>query len=485
MGLRNKAVDGFLWTSMGTIGAGLINFLITIILARILTPGDFGLIELLIVFTTISEVFIDSGFSQAIIRDNKATSEDLSSVFFLNLIIALSLYGILFFVSPFIAIFYNSPQLTSLSRVVFLAIIFNSFSIVQNANFVRKLNFRPYALASIIAMTIAGGTSIILALCNYGVWALVANIVLLAAIRTICLWIQSDWFPVFIIRYASIKRYFSFGSSLLLQGLLDRVVTNMESLIIGKFYQKSELGYFSQARKLDSYVIQTSTTVIQKVTYPILSSIGDSVDKLRMGYRRVIGVTMFCLTPIIMLMLAAADNCILGLLGQNWAPAIPYFRLWIICGWLVAIYSIYMNIFMVVGRNKKMLKITFIRQLMRLLVIFFLARIGIEIMLYGIICVTVISALGYMYAGGKLINYSLKDTFSDMWQIVLGGALASLLVYYFGVVMQGVNHLVTFLFQTGFYIIIYLVLMRLLHNIYYREIIDIISFIYKKVLNKK
>lgn len=485
MGLRNKAVDGFLWTSVGTIGAGLINFLITIILARILTPSDFGLIELLIVFTTISEVFIDSGFSQAIIRDKNATVEDLSSVFFLNLIIAFFLYIILFFASPFIATFYNSPQLTILSRVIFLAIVFNSFSIVQNANFVRKLNFKPYALASIIAMTIAGITSVILALYDWGVWALVANIVLLAGIRTICLWIQSDWFPIFKIRYSSIKRYFSFGSSLLLQGLLDRIVTNMESLFIGKFYQKSDLGYFSQARKLDSYVIQTSTTVIQKVTYPILSSVGDDISKLRIGYKRIIGITMFCLTPIILLMFASADNCIIGLLGQDWAPAIPYFRLWIVCGWLVAIYSIYMNVFMVMGKNKKMLKITFIRQVMRLLVIFLLARAGIEILLYGIIIVTIMSAFGYMYVGGKLINYSLKDVFLDMWQIVLGNFFTALLIYFSGVLMKGMNHLLIFLIQGGFYVIIYLLFMRMIRNVYYREFVDIILFIAQKRIKNK
>ena len=207
MGLRDKAVSGVFWTGIGSLSSGFLNFVITIVLARLLSPSDFGLLELLAIFTVISECFIDSGFSQAVIRDNEASQLDLSSVFFFNLSISLFLYILLFFLSPCIASFYNEPCLTNLSRFVFLVIIFHSCSIIQNAIFTKNLQFRPLAITSITSVIISGTVTGILAYNGYGVWALATNIVLYAFLKMMFLWSLSKWRPIFMISRSSI-RYF-------------------------------------------------------------------------------------------------------------------------------------------------------------------------------------------------------------------------------------------------------------------------------------
>lgn len=257
MGLKTKAISGFLWSSAGTIGNGLVSFLVTIILARILTPEDFALVALLTVFVTISNVIVDSGFSQAIIRDDNPSDIDLSSVFYFNLILSVLIYAVLFAISPYIAKFYNEPKLISLSRVVFLIIIFNSFIIIQNATLKRNLNFSKVEKSSVLGSIVAGTTSVIMAFSGYGIWAIVANMVLMPFFRAAFLWIYSDWRPVFKFRLRSIRKYFKFGIFLMLNSVIDMIITNLNTLVIGKFYTKNELGYYSQACKLGTYIVGT------------------------------------------------------------------------------------------------------------------------------------------------------------------------------------------------------------------------------------
>ena len=428
MGLKNQAVKGVAWTSVGTIGSGLLNLLVTIVLARLLTPHDFGIIELLVIFSSLSDIIVDSGFSQAVIKDNDATDKDLSSVFWLNLSIAIVLYLILFFASPFIARFYDAPIMENLSKVVFLTIIFNSLSVIQNANLSRKLAFRPFALASIISIVIAGSIAVFLATRGYGVWALAFNLVGFSFFRMSILWLLSGWHPKFMLSLASVKRYFSFGVNLLIQGLLDKLVTNLESLIIGKIYTKQQLGYFSQGRKLDSYVVQATNNVVLKVSYPVLSKIKNDESHLKEGYRTIVGVTMCCISPIIAVMFCGSDYIMNGVFGEKWLPASPYLKLWSLCGWCLIIYSIFINIFLVKGKSNQLLRCSIAKQVLRILVIICLVRISIMHMMIGIVIVTLLTGLIYIFFGGKLIRYSLLEFIKDISipfiSVVFAGAVA-------------------------------------------------------------
>ncbi|MBO7617870.1 MAG: lipopolysaccharide biosynthesis protein [Bacteroidales bacterium] len=475
MGLKNQAVKGVAWTSVGTIGSGLLNLLVTIVLARLLTPHDFGIIELLVVFSSLSDIIVDSGFSQAVIKDNDATDTDLSSVFWLNLSIAIVLYLILFFVSPYIARFYNAPIMENLSKVVFLTIVFNSLSVIQNANLSRNLAFRPFALASIISIVISGSIAVFLALHGYGVWALAFNLVGFSFFRMSILWLLSGWHPKFKFSYTSIKRYFSFGVNLLVQGLLDKLVTNLESLIIGKVYTKQQLGYFSQGRKLDSYVTQATNNVVLKVSYPVLSKIKNNETSLKEGYRTIVGVTMCCISPIMAIMFFGADYIMNGIFGSQWLPSTPYLRLWSICGWCLIVYSIFINIFLVKGKSKQLLRCSIVKQIMRIIVIICLVRISIMHMMVGIVAVTFLAGMIYIYFGGKLIEYTiwefLKDISITFVSVLIAGASAFFVTPMI-VVSNGIYALIVLTAILG---VVYLLLLLLFKSPYLQTIFSIIK----------
>lgn len=477
MGLRDKAINGVTWTGIGTIGAGVLNFILTMVLARVLSPSDFGLLELLAIFTVLSECFIDSGFSQAVIRDQHATQTDLSSVFYFNLFIAIILYLLLFWCAPSIAVFYNEPQLTNLSRFVFLVIIFHSLSIIQNANFARNLQFRPQAIATIASVVIAGVIAGFMAFKGFGVWSLAVNMVFYTFLKMFFFWILSSWRPSLSFSFISIKKYFKFGGNLLIQGLIDRFVTNLESLMIGRVYTKSSLGYFSQARKLDMYIAQTSISVIQKVTYPILSKLGDNVADLKQAYRRVLGITMFAMIPILFFGIASAPNLLFVVFGPQWSQSVPYLRLWCVCGILVSFYSIFINIFLVTNNTRKLLIITFFKQCVRVIIIFTLIRISVMALMLGIVFVSFLSAVIYCYYGGKLISYNIKEVLSDLWPIVCSSGIASIIVFILGQLSFFANLYFVFFLQLLFMFFCYYLFSR---NNKFSEEIQSIAFSLKR-----
>jgi len=478
MSTRSIAIKGVAWNSTGKIGTGVVTFLVMMVLARLLTPFDFGLMELLVVFTMISETFVDSGFSQAVIRDKDATDRDLTSVFYLNLSIAVIIYACLFFSAPFIADFYDAPQLTWLSRVVFLAILFNSFSIIQDANFARQVNFKPHAVATLVSISFAGGVAVFMAIKGFGVWALAVNLLLYAVGKAATLWILSNWRPKGWISLSSVKKYFKFGGNLLVIGLTDKIVSNLESLLIGKFYTKSDLGYFSQARKLETYVIQTSTTVIRQVSYPILAKVQDDEKKLKEYYRKLLGLTMIFTMPISAFVLASADNFLAVVFGSQWLPATPYFRLWTICGLFVALYSIFTNIFLVMGKSRLYLKVSLLRQAARVITIVLLIKTSIFSLLVGITFVTVVSGVFYLWIGGRLINYNLVEVLKDIRQIFLASCCAGLAAFLLSYIE--INVFFTFFSQIITMFFLYWFVIARLKNQYYYDFKEMILSVVKR-----
>lgn len=483
MSLRDSAIKGVAWSSLGTIGGGVINFILIMVLARLLTPADFGLLALLVVFSVISETFVNSGFSQAIIRDSKATFADLSSAFFFNLIIAFAVYGILFFASVLIAQFYEEPKLVWLSRFAFLSVIFNGLSIVPNAVFSRQLNFKPQAIATVLAVVVSGLVSVIFAFSGFGVWALAINMVLFSFVRALLLWIQSKWFPGLIMSATSIKKYFRFGGNLLIQGLVDKIVTNVEQLIIGRIYTKIDLGFYSQSKKLDNYLIKTASNVIQTVTYPLLAKIGDDQKRLKEGYRKVLGVNMIWTIPFSFFIFAASENIISTLYGLQWLPAASYFRIWAVISLLVSIYSVFLNVFLVKGESGKLLKLSLFRQAIRIFSIIMLIRISIMYMLLGVLSVTLISCIMYIYQGGRLINYSLTEIFADIWPIIYSATVSSACAFIIGSLVHNLHFVLAFIVQSITMFAFYLFFISWLKNEFFLELKGLLLS-YTKRFNK-
>ena len=482
MKLKHKTIAGFFWTFSGTFGSGVISFIITMILARALAPADFGIIALLVVFTTITAVLVDSGFTQAVIRDNEASQKDLSSVFFVNIAVSAFIYTVLFFAAPLIAKFFETPELVYLTRFVFLSIIFDSFAIIQNANLSRNLNFKPFAMASLTAIVIAGIVAVIMAFNGYGVWALAWNIVLTSFIRTTLLWLQGKWTPSLQFSGHSIKKYFAFGVNLLLQGLIDRIVTNLESVLIGRFYTKSALGFFSQARQLNAYISQTTTNVVQRVTYPALAKLKDEPERLKNGYRRVIGITMFCIAPLMIFTMFTAENVISVIFGTKWLPSAEYLRIWAIWGLIFPISSISINIFLVKGRSRLLLSLTIVKQILRIVAVVLFVSVGITQMLYAIVFISIVSTFLYSFFGGRLIGYKQIEIFNDIKISFVTALISALLVWGVTNCVIGINLYLCFALQLVTMSVSYLLLNKyVFKNIHLREVAEIASSLVTKL----
>ncbi len=480
MTLRGSAVKGVFWTSFGTIGSGIVNLILTMIMARLLSPFDFGLLELLVIFSIISESFIDSGFSQAVIRDNNATDTDLSSVLFFNVFLAITLYSLLFCFAPLIADFFNEERLVSLARFVFLTLIFNSLSIVQNANLSRQLNFKLQAIASITSIVISAIISICLAYFHYGVWALATNLVSFSFFKMIMLWILSSWRPLFIFSIESIKKYFRFGGFLLIKGLIDTTVTNLESLFIGRIYTKQSLGYYSQARKLDTYLMNFASVIIQKVTYPILAKIKEDKKKLKDGYRSILGITMVFIVPLSLFSICSSENLVIVFLGEKWILSAPYLQLRMLIALIVSFYSIFTNIFLVLGKSKNLLYLSLLRQCAKIVIIIFLIKISIMSLLWGILIVTIITGLIYVYFGGKLIRYSLFEIIIDLRKIILSGCISATIVYILGKILIEYDTMLVFVLQCIVMPTLYWIILVLFKDKTYTELIKIFKSFNRK-----
>lgn len=453
IGIKHKAAKGFLWNSLGTLLGGFFSFIVTMILARLLTPSDFGLVALLTIFSSISTVIIESGFSKAIIRDTNPSQTDLSTVFFLNVFIATLIYIILFICAPLISSYFNAPSLLKLSRVVFTILIINSVSLIPTANLSRQLDFKTQAKANIFGAFISGCIALVMAYYGFGVWALVANMVGLAFFRMIFLTISNKWIPTVEFSFLSIKKYFLFGSNLLALNFVDKVVTNFETFIIGRLYTKSELGEFSQSHNLNSYFTSNIFAIIQTVTYPSLAKLHN--DRLKRGYRNVFSISMFVLLPFTLFFSIVSDNAMVTLFGIKWLAAGSYLRLWTIAGLFVAIYSIFFNIFLVTGHSLKLFICTIIRQVLRVFFVIILAPLSITSVLWGILVVNIIGCMIYVIIGAGLINYSLREIITDITPLLYKSLIASLMVYLVGLIISGLARELQFTIQMavmgGFY----------------------------------
>lgn len=485
MSLKRKAITGFFWTSAGTLGNGVISLLVTMIFARLLTPYDFALIELIIVFIAISNVIVDSGFLQAIIRDDRPTQKDLSSVFYFNITIALIIYTCLFYAAPLIAKYFEAPELISLSRVVFLVIIFNSFSIIQNATLNRNLNFAAISKSSIFGTFIAGAISLTLVFIGAGIWSLVANMVLQPLFRSLLLWQHSSWRPTREFSIKSIKKYFNFGVFLMLQGIIDTIVTNVTSIIIGKVYTKNDLGYYSQGGKLNRYLITPLSNIISKVTYPILSNIKDEKARLKEGYKRIIGVLIYVMLPVSLFVFINAKNTIVFLLGEKWGPSSVYLQLFSVFGFFHCIERICINIIMVKGKTRTMFIFAILKQGLRLISIIATINISVFALATANIASSVIAGLLYIALGMYYINYNFIEFLTSLYQTIIVAIISVSATYFVGVFLKMYSVHLVLITQLLTMFIFYIGISMAIKSIYLNELINMFLPLFKVFKHKE
>ncbi len=471
--LSQQTISGVFWSALERIGSLGIQFIITIIIARILTPGDYGLIGMLSIFTALGAVILDSGFGQALIRKKEVSQVDYCSVFYTNLVLGVLIYLVLFFCAPLIASFFHSPELKQVSRFVFLVFPINSLGLIHNTIINRNINFKILAKVSVLSALGSGVFGVFFAYLGFGVWTLVYQTILFYTFNTILLWIFNKWRPSLLFSFQAIKSLFAFSMSLMSTGVIIVVFNNIYTLIIGRYYPVAQVGFYSQAKRFQDLPTQTLTGVIQRVTFPVLSIIQDDALRLKAGYQRIIKLTIFLNTPIMLGLIVISHNLFLLLLTEKWLPAVPYFQLLCIYGVLFPLHSINVNILNVRGQGKILLTLEIIRRILLIVAIILTINHGVTILLIGYILSSLVSVLINMHVCGKQINLTLTEQIKDIFPYFLLSALTSYVMYRVGLAIN-IDLIFTIIIQTTVGIMIYLFLNKLLQLSAYKEIYKII-----------
>lgn len=419
MSLRGTATKGIFWTFMQQFGGQLINFGVSLVLARLLMPEEFGLIGMIAVFMAIGQSLMDSGLTQSIIRSEDPNQEDYSTVFFFNLAGSIIVYFLIYFTAPLIASFYRQPALIEILRVYCLSFIIMAFSAVQFARLTKLMDFKTQMLVTIPSLVASGILGIYLAYQGFGVWSLVWRHLFQSFLQTVQLWIRSKWHPSLTFSVSKFKEHFNFGYKLTLSGLLDTVFSNIYQIIIGRYFVASQVGYYTRAQTLRQLPVSNISGALNKVTYPLFASIQNDDVRLKRVYKEIMLMVLFIIAPTLIIMGVLAEPLFRFLFTEKWLPAVPYFQVMCLGGILYPIHAYNLNILKVKGRSDLFLKLEIIKKILVVVVISISIRYGIMGLIWGQL-ITSIIALGInTHYSGKFIKYTTLEQLLDMIPIIL------------------------------------------------------------------
>jgi len=419
MSLGQKTLSGFIWTFISTIGKKSSALIVGIVLARLLTPEAFGLVAMLYIFFEISQSFVNSGFSQALIREKELSEEDKSTTFFVNVIFSILFYTVLWIVAPYIAEFYEQPILTDLTRFMGLNILIQAPTIVQSATFTQQLRFKELSFINIAADVGSGIVAVLLAFAGFGVWALAVKYILSTFISTAALWLLNPWKPTFFLVKESFTRLFGFGSKLLATGLLNNAFGNIYKIVIGKVFSASILGFYTQGQMFVQNITQGAIGTLESVTYPILSKTNGDSERLKQAYRKIILASSYVIFPSTIGLALVAEPMILTLVGEQWLPTVPFLQILCVSGALYHLHSINLNVLKVVGRSDLFLKLAVIKKINISIAVI----IGLQFGILGLLVAKVISSYVALYINmyytKRFIDYSFGEQLKDLLPVIV------------------------------------------------------------------
>jgi len=413
-GLKDKTVKGVAWSGIDNVAQYAVTFIVSIVLARLLSPEDYGLLGIIAIFTAVCKALIGGGFGSALIRKKNVTNDDYNTAFIINLGTSLLLYAVIFFFAPLIASFFARDELVSLTRVSSLGMIIGAMAMVQQTRLTKRIDFKTQTKITLIATITSGAIGIVMAALGFGVWALVSQSLALYLFRTFFLWFYNKWIPKLRFSIQSFKELFGFGWKLMVSSLLDTVWKELYQVVVGKFYSPAILGQYTRAKGFAQLFSSNLTTVIQRVTYPVLSDIQDDKTRMVAAYRRIIKTTMF-VTAICMFFLGAISEPLLFcLIGPKWYEASTYLPLICVSASLYPLHAINLNMLQVQGRSDLFLILEVVKKVIALGPLFIGAFIGIMPMLYTNILTGIIAYFLNSYYSGKHLGYSSWMQIKDL-----------------------------------------------------------------------
>lgn len=478
--IKQKTKIGMLWNATEKVIIQVISFVINIILARLLTPTDYGTVGMLAIFLAFSNIFIDSGFSRALIQKQDRSEIDYSTTLIFNVVVSVILYLLLFIFSPTIANFYETPELVGLQRVFFLVIILNSLTVVQNAQLQLKVNFKRIAVINSLTTIVSGIIGVIAAYKGLGPWALVIQNLARAFTSVICFWIIGGWIPKTGFSFSAFKKLFGFGSKLLFSGFLSTTFSNVYRLIIGKIYTPASLGHYTRAVQFPDLTIGTLNSVANTVTFPLMSSLQEDKEELVKTLKRLIKITSLFIFPAIAGMAVLSKPIVLVFLGEKWAYAGELLFFLCFAELFTCHNSLNMNVLNAIGRSDLFLKV----DLIKFPFMFAMMAICFPISLRAVVIGRVVNAFIYFYINtfmiGKLYNFGFFRQILCSWKYIVATTVMSLIV---AVINYSIpSNFLSLVICVPSGIIIYMVLLFILRD---EEFLFLGKKIFGKILKKK
>ncbi len=426
---KTKVLASLIWKLMERLGAQGVSFIVQIILGRLLMPEDFGAIAIVTVFITLSNVFVQSGFNTALIQKKDADDKDFSSVFYLSTFIATMLYVLLFFTSPYIADYYSSPQLTQVLRVLAIILFFGAFNSIQNAYVARNMMFKKLFFSSTGSVIFSGIVGVIAAYLGLGVWALVLQQITYNLSVSVILWFTVKWRPRLLFSLSKVKVLFSFGWKLLASSLLNTLYMDIRTLIIGRIYNSSMLGFYNRGVQFPKLIVTNMDGAIQSVMLPALSDEQDNKKRVKEMVRRAIVTSSFLVFPMMVGLAVVAEPMIKIVLTDKWLPAAPFLQIFCASYALIPIHTANLQAINALGRSDVFLKLEIIKKVIGILILAISINFGIYAMAWGMVLSGAISSFINAYPNKKLLNYSYLEQWKDIIPSLLISLLMGLTVY--------------------------------------------------------
>ena len=447
-------VSNLFWRFAERFLAQIITVIVSIALARLLTPEAYGTVALLMVVITIFQVFVDSGLGNALIQKKDSDDLDFSTVFYTNIVFCTLLFVLIILIAPFIAGFYDDVSLVPYIRVLGLTILFSGVKNVQQSYVSKKMMFKKFFLATLSGTVISGVVGIIMAYNNFGVWALVAQHVINLGIDTLVLWITVKWRPVKSFSFERLKALFSYGWKLLVSALIDTGYTRLRQLIIGKVYSPADLAFYDHGDKYPSLVITCVDASIDSVLLPTLSSAQNDKERVKSMTRRSIQVSTYIMAPLLVGIIFTAEPLVRLLLTDKWLPAVPFLRIFCIVYLFYPIHTANLNAVKALGRSDLFLKLEIIKKSIGLLTILITVGISVKAMAYSLLVTTFVNQIVNNWPNRKLLNYNYFEQLKDVFPNLLLSFFMGVCVFIVSFI--GLNDLLTLIIQIVLGILIYL-----------------------------
>ena len=427
--VKRKTITNMVWRYAERCGAQGISFIVSIVLARLLSPSEYGTIALVTVFLSIFQVFVDGGLGTALIQKKDADDLDFSTIFYFNIFMCTVIYAMMFAISPLLASFYGNSELTPVIRVLGITILISGVKNVQQAYVSKKLIFKKFFFATLFGTLTAGCVGILLAYKGFGVWALVAQQLVNAFIDTVILWVTVKWRPKKLFSFKRLKRLYSFGWRLLVSNLVNTIYNDVRQLIIGKVYSGADLAYYNRGKTFPNFVVQNINSSIDSVLLPVMSEVQDDAERVKHMTRKAIMTSSFIMWPFMVGLSAIGENFFTLVLTEKWLPSLPYLYIFCFVSGMQPIHTANLNAIKAKGRSDIYLKLEIIKKTVGIIIILGTMNISVLAIGIGSVVYTIFASIVNAFPNKDLLNYRYIDQIKDVMPSFLLALVMGFIVY--------------------------------------------------------